>query len=114
MTAIVEVSAPSTRAALPARRCATLLRAGRWASSAGSCCWPRSWSAIFAPVLAPYDPYAPTHVTIEDIYQPPSAAHPLGTDDGGKDVLSQLIYGVARLADGRLHGRGHRHRHRRR
>ena len=49
--------------------------------------------AIFAPVLAPYDPYAPTHVTVFDIYQPPSAEHPLGTDDGGKDVLSSLIYG---------------------
>ena len=50
--------------------------------------------AISAPVLAPYDPYAPTHVTVFDIYQPPSAEHPLGTDDGGKDVLSQLIYGA--------------------
>jgi oligopeptide/dipeptide ABC transporter ATP-binding protein len=50
--------------------------------------------AIAAPLLAPYDPYAPVRVTILDIYQPPSAAHPLGTDDGGKDVLSALIYGA--------------------
>ncbi len=50
--------------------------------------------AVFAPVLAPYDPYAPvTDVDISDIYQPPSAEHPLGTDDGGQDVLSQLLYG---------------------
>ena len=49
--------------------------------------------AIFAPVLAPYDPFATPPVTINDIYQPPSAEHPLGTDDGGKDVLSALIYG---------------------
>ena len=50
--------------------------------------------AVFAPVLAPYDPYAPlTDIGIDDIYQPPSAEHPLGTDDGGQDVLSQLLYG---------------------
>ena len=50
--------------------------------------------AIFAPWIAPYDPYAPVDVTIFDIYQPPSPAHPLGTDDGGKDVFSSLVYGA--------------------
>ena len=50
--------------------------------------------AIFAPLLAPYDPYANVRVTILDIYQAPSPVHPLGTDDGGKDVLSALIYGA--------------------
>jgi peptide/nickel transport system permease protein len=50
--------------------------------------------AVFAPWIAPYDPYETPPVRIEDIYQPPSAEHPLGTDDGGKDVLSQLIYGA--------------------
>jgi peptide/nickel transport system permease protein len=49
--------------------------------------------AIFAEQLAPYDPYAPTRVTIDDIYAPPSPEHPLGTDDAGKDVLSNFIYG---------------------
>jgi oligopeptide/dipeptide ABC transporter ATP-binding protein len=50
--------------------------------------------AVFAPFIAPYDPYANVRVTITDIYQAPSAAHPLGTDDGGKDVLSALLYGA--------------------
>lgn len=50
--------------------------------------------AIFAPVLAPYDPEAPVKVTIQNIYAPPNAAHPLGTDDAGKDVLTNLIYGA--------------------
>ncbi|HKY46562.1 MAG TPA: ABC transporter permease subunit, partial [Acidimicrobiia bacterium] len=50
--------------------------------------------AILAPLLAPYDPYALVRVSIDDIYAPPSAAHPLGTDDAGKDVLSSLIYGA--------------------
>ncbi len=50
--------------------------------------------AVFAPFIAPYDPYAPVNVTIFDIYQPPSPAHILGTDDGGKDVYSSLLYGA--------------------
>jgi len=50
--------------------------------------------AVAAPLLAPYDPYANVRVSILDIYQAPSAQHPLGTDDGGKDVLSSLIYGA--------------------
>ena len=50
--------------------------------------------AIFAPFIAPYDPYAPVRVTILDIFQPPSPAHVLGSDDRGKDVLSALVYGA--------------------
>ena len=50
--------------------------------------------AVFAPLVAPYDPYASVRVTILDIYQAPSAEHLLGTDDGGKDVLSSLLYGA--------------------
>ncbi len=50
--------------------------------------------AIFAPLLAPYNPYAPIQVQASDILAPPGAAHLLGTDDAGKDVLSQLIYGA--------------------
>ncbi|MGH8926914.1 MAG: ABC transporter permease, partial [Acidimicrobiia bacterium] len=49
--------------------------------------------AILAPLLAPYDPYANVRVSIDDIYAQPSASHPLGTDDAGRDVLSSLIYG---------------------
>lgn len=50
--------------------------------------------AIFAPVIAPYDPDATTQVTIDDLYAKPSAQHWLGTDDAGKDVLTNLIYGA--------------------
>lgn len=50
--------------------------------------------AIFAPVLAPHDPFQPVRVTIDDIYASPSAEHPLGTDDAGKDVLSNFMYGA--------------------
>ncbi len=51
-------------------------------------------AAFFAPLLAPYDPYARVQVQASDILAPPSTAHLLGTDDAGKDVLSQLIYGA--------------------
>lgn len=50
--------------------------------------------AVFAPLLAPYDPYEVTRVTIDDIYASPSIEHPLGTDDAGKDVLSSFMYGA--------------------
>jgi peptide/nickel transport system permease protein len=50
--------------------------------------------AIFAPWIAPYDPDDTTRVTIDMIYAPPSPEHWLGTDDAGRDVLTNLIYGA--------------------
>jgi ABC-type dipeptide/oligopeptide/nickel transport system permease subunit len=50
--------------------------------------------AVFAPVLAPYDPDEKVDVTADTILAPPDENHLLGTDDVGKDVLSQLIYGA--------------------
>ena len=50
-------------------------------------------TAVFAPYLAPYDPKEAVRVTIDDIYAPPTPAHLLGTDDAGKDVLSNFIFG---------------------
>lgn len=50
--------------------------------------------AVFAPLIAPYDPKAAVKVTIDSIYNAPNAAHWLGTDDAGKDVLTNLIYGA--------------------
>lgn len=48
-------------------------------------------TAIFAPWLAPYDPYKPgTGNSLEH----PSSEHPLGTDILGRDTLSRLIYGA--------------------
>jgi peptide/nickel transport system permease protein len=52
------------------------------------------FAAVFAPWIAPYDPYARVVVTPDDILAPPSREHILGTDDAGKDVFSQLIYGA--------------------
>lgn len=50
--------------------------------------------AALAPWIAPYDPDVPVDVTIFDIYASPSAAHWLGTDDAGRDVLTNFIYGA--------------------
>ncbi|HYM52459.1 MAG TPA: dipeptide/oligopeptide/nickel ABC transporter permease/ATP-binding protein [Candidatus Dormibacteraeota bacterium] len=50
--------------------------------------------ALFAPWIAPYDPYVHVRVTVLDIFQGPSSQHLLGTDDAGKDVLSSLLYGA--------------------
>src|SRR5262249_36336895 len=47
--------------------------------------------AIFADVLAPYDPLA-TQPEIR--LSAPSRAHPFGTDDIGRDVLSRIIHGA--------------------
>jgi peptide/nickel transport system permease protein len=46
--------------------------------------------AVFADVLAPHDPYA---LGLQAVLQPPSAAHPFGTDEVGRDVLSRVIHG---------------------
>ena len=50
--------------------------------------------AIFAPLIAPYDPDEKIDVEPGDLLAPPDAEHILGRDDAGKDVLSQLIYGA--------------------
>jgi len=50
-------------------------------------------TAVFAPLLAPYDPRAQLDIAHLQS-QPPSLAHPLGTDTFSRDVLSRLIYGT--------------------
>ena len=47
--------------------------------------------AALAPVLAPYNPYAQD---LNNRLMPPSAAHWLGTDAFGRDILSRLIHGA--------------------
>jgi peptide/nickel transport system permease protein len=45
--------------------------------------------AIFAPLIAPYDPLAQNFA----LSQAPSGAHLFGTDELGRDVLSRVIFG---------------------
>jgi len=48
-------------------------------------------SAIFAPLLAPYDPL---QQNLHRVLEGPSREYLLGTDELGRDVLSRLIYGA--------------------
>src|SRR5438876_11327017 len=47
--------------------------------------------ALFAPLIAPYDPIATSWTLVR---KAPSALHWFGTDDLGRDILSRVIYGA--------------------
>jgi len=49
-----------------------------------------SLMAVFAPLLAPYDP---NEQSLYHVLESPSWQHLLGTDDVGRDLLSRIIYG---------------------
>lgn len=48
-------------------------------------------TAIFAPLMAPYDPY---EIHPADKLLQPSFSHLLGTDNVGRDTLSRIIFGA--------------------
>lgn len=47
--------------------------------------------AVFAPLIAPYDPIATSWTSVR---KPPSWLHWFGTDDLGRDVLVRVMYGA--------------------
>src|ERR671916_2851804 len=47
--------------------------------------------AVFAPLIAPYDPF---QQDLAGKFAPPSRAHFLGQDELGRDILSRVIYGA--------------------
>ncbi|HEX7124794.1 MAG TPA: ABC transporter permease [Thermodesulfobacteriota bacterium] len=47
-------------------------------------------ASLLAPLLSPYDPLAPDFAAV---LAPPSLAHPFGTDDLGRDILSRVLHG---------------------
>ena len=57
-------------------------------------------AALGAPLLAPYNPFDLASLDLMDAFNPPAfmaegtAAHPRGTDDQGRDVLSAIMYGA--------------------
>ena len=48
-------------------------------------------AAVFGPWLAPHHPEA---MTLTERLRPPSPAHPFGTDDYGRDLLSRVLTGA--------------------
>nr|WP_048646396.1 ABC transporter permease [Nitratireductor soli] len=57
-------------------------------------------AALFAPLIAPHDPFDPGSISILDSFLPPAwqdggdARFLLGTDDQGRDVLSTILFGM--------------------
>jgi peptide/nickel transport system permease protein len=49
-------------------------------------------AGVIGPRVSPYDPF--TH-DFEQILQPPSASHPFGTDNFGRDVLTRVLAGAS-------------------
>jgi peptide/nickel transport system permease protein len=50
-------------------------------------------AALFAPIVAPYDPNA-IDLQPTGVLQPPSLVHPFGTDELGRDGLSRALFGA--------------------
>ena len=56
--------------------------------------------ALFAPWLAPTNPFDAASLDLNAAFKPPAwiaqgvAGHPLGTDDQGRDLLSTIMYGA--------------------
>ena len=58
-------------------------------------------SAVFAPLIAPYDPFDPASLDLMNGFTAPMAPNDftgdvfwLGTDDQGRDVFSTILYGM--------------------
>lgn len=57
-------------------------------------------AAIFAPLIAPQNPFDPASLSVMDSFYPPAWSADgqpgflLGTDDQGRDVLSTILYGM--------------------
>lgn len=46
---------------------------------------------VLAPYLSPHDPSA---ISLRERFSPPSASHPFGTDELGRDILSRTLHGA--------------------
>jgi len=58
-------------------------------------------SAVFAPLIAPYDPFDPASLNLMDGFTPPMEPNAftgnvfwLGTDNQGRDIFSTILYGA--------------------
>lgn len=52
------------------------------------------FALVVIAILAPWlSPYAYDQTDLKNTFSPPSLAHPFGTDDLGRDILSRIMYG---------------------
>jgi peptide/nickel transport system permease protein len=81
------------RTGSPFRPAALLAAAARWKTFAGGLLLVGLFvvAAVAAPVVAPYDPAKPDY---QSLLQPPTAEHPFGTDDKGRDIFSRVVHGT--------------------
>lgn len=59
------------------------------------------FSALFAPLIAPFDPYDPASLDLMNGFTPPMTSNDftgseflMGSDDQGRDVFSTILYGM--------------------
>lgn len=86
-----EAAATAVRGTAPSRPVLHGLRRDRAAMVGATLIAAFAVAAVAAPLLAPYDPNA---VDVVRKFAPLSLAHPFGTDNLGRDVLSRLLYGA--------------------
>ena len=51
-------------------------------------------SAVFAPLIAPQNPFDPGSLNLMNGFSRPGEPNQLGTDDQGRDVFSTILYGL--------------------
>ncbi|MBJ3777018.1 ABC transporter permease [Acuticoccus mangrovi] len=92
MSAADTTAAPATRAPSNSywRLVFRRLRRNRPAMAGLVCLVVVILAAVTAPIIAPYDPMK---VSLADAYQSPNAAHLMGTDKLGRDILSRVLWG---------------------
>jgi ABC-type dipeptide/oligopeptide/nickel transport system permease subunit len=87
-----EFATPETQSTLPGRaKVWRRLMHDKVAATAAIFLTLTAAAALFAPIIAPYDPY---NTDLSKVMQPPSAAHWFGTDTAGRDILSRVIFGA--------------------
>lgn len=91
MAGSLAIPEETTRAETPARRAWRRLKRRKGAMVGLGIIVILLLMAIFAPLIAPYDP---TQQSWSLVRKAPSAAHWFGTDEVGRDLLARIIYGA--------------------
>ena len=84
-------SAPSWRRLIPTLRAAAKLHREPGLLLGLLLIFVLALVALFPGLFTSHSPFA---ISIPDALQPPSAAHPFGTDDVGRDIFARIVYGT--------------------